>query len=907
MFAPLIAKNAAPKSSDSKKTDGKRSSAFQERLSPGGASLADVRFTAASGGPPWNFATVPVSSDPRRHGKGAPGFGGNWLPVQKKLIIGRTDDPLEHEADAVANRVMQMADPQIALKTDGTPRVRRECAECEKEEQLLQRKVERADTVPNVEAPETVHRAIGATGQPLDAPARSFFESRFGYDFGSVRLHTNTEAARSARQIGARAYTVGSNIVLGEGQHTMSTQDGRRLLAHELAHVVQQGAAGTKGGFPKVAGMTTAAGSLRRVSLRVQRQGAGCLKLLSEPGSSNIALGEAVQIAIVRDFAGRVGNPATFVLPDGSAAPWRTEWKGKEIPPQIFSFFSGEGKPDLAYKSRSGNVMLLAEIKPANTFGLAFAEEQLANYLIKGNANEELKAELGVKVFSPMFSQTYTPPPYINVLRKKVRVMWCGPGVIVYKAVEEKEEKKKKKKKKEEEEEEKKKKKKGDKEEEKEEKKKKKGDEEEEKKKGKGRGGNIGFGIGILSSGSGSGNASFGVSIMSHGVAYGTVSAGVVYDSNGNAVGAASLGAGSRVSGNVAGSAAIGLGSNVHSDAALSGTLGAAKDTDTTGVANVSAGTGKQLSTIAAATATHGHAENKDDVVAAQAGKAQGAAGAGGKAGSPQTGLEVPGSSQAETQKAIEAAKEIDSLLQKATPAQKDLMAYLAQTTGNFEYDVPDPQWVKEALTATADLSENDIAFLQKQKWVPGKISAADLRKKINERLKNRDKPQGDETTPADPGKAQEKKDGKGDAANHPGSPAEVKKNVTEAEKKITGASLDDNPSADPTKKESDSEQAARLLKRATAFKWSGLHAPGVIEFGKEGKVYGQTISGAFYYSSVIDGKRVRVTADVSGILTKDGADDVFEIRSSSIVVTTDKRVGPGSAIVGAKVSLKRN
>ena len=68
-------------------------------------------------------------------------------------------------------------------------------------------------------------------------------EQRFGYDFSRVRVHSGSEAEQSAREVNARAYTVGHNLVFGPGQFAPETLDGRRLIAHELTHVVQQGRA----------------------------------------------------------------------------------------------------------------------------------------------------------------------------------------------------------------------------------------------------------------------------------------------------------------------------------------------------------------------------------------------------------------------------------------------------------------------------------------------------------------------------------------------------------------------------------------------------------------------------------------------------------------------------------------
>ena len=77
-------------------------------------------------------------------------------------------------------------------------------------------------------------------GTPLEESTRTLMETRLGHDFSHVRVHTDAEAAGSARGVNARAYTVGNDIVFGEGQYHPSTDSSRRLIAHELAHVIQQ-------------------------------------------------------------------------------------------------------------------------------------------------------------------------------------------------------------------------------------------------------------------------------------------------------------------------------------------------------------------------------------------------------------------------------------------------------------------------------------------------------------------------------------------------------------------------------------------------------------------------------------------------------------------------------------------
>jgi hypothetical protein len=111
-----------------------------------------------------------------------------------------------------------------------------ECEECKKK--LLQRR-ETAGALPGA-VPQTVHDVLRTPGQPLEPATRTFFEPRFGHDFSKVRVHTGEDAAESARAVGALAYTVGRHIVFDAQHYAPRDSDGRRLLAHELAHVVQQ-------------------------------------------------------------------------------------------------------------------------------------------------------------------------------------------------------------------------------------------------------------------------------------------------------------------------------------------------------------------------------------------------------------------------------------------------------------------------------------------------------------------------------------------------------------------------------------------------------------------------------------------------------------------------------------------
>jgi hypothetical protein len=164
--------------------------------------------------------------------------------IQAKLRVSQPGDGYEQEADQVAEQVMRMpdgpsGDDALSFSAVGFT-AQRKCAVCEEEEKTFRRIENGGATDALTSAPPVVHNALRVTGEPLDAATRGFFEPRFGRDFGDVRIHTHTMAAQSAREVGARAYTVGPDIAFALGQYAPTTKPGRRLLAHELAHVAQQ-------------------------------------------------------------------------------------------------------------------------------------------------------------------------------------------------------------------------------------------------------------------------------------------------------------------------------------------------------------------------------------------------------------------------------------------------------------------------------------------------------------------------------------------------------------------------------------------------------------------------------------------------------------------------------------------
>lgn len=161
--------------------------------------------------------------------------------VQAKLAVSAPGDAYEQEADAVAEQVMRM--PVAASPPAGGD---------EKGDAHSRAPVETVSLVqasgtgaPDVSSElETRIQSMKGAGAPLPHAEKGFFEERFGTDFSNVRLHTGGAAVQTSQDLGARAYTIGSDIAFGKGEYAPGTTPGRQLMAHELAHVVQQGGAG---------------------------------------------------------------------------------------------------------------------------------------------------------------------------------------------------------------------------------------------------------------------------------------------------------------------------------------------------------------------------------------------------------------------------------------------------------------------------------------------------------------------------------------------------------------------------------------------------------------------------------------------------------------------------------------
>jgi hypothetical protein len=167
--------------------------------------------------------------------------------IQRHATVTAPNDPYEQEADAVAERVMRMAEPTAIQRKcacgGGDGGAPCSCHAHDDDHAIQAKRTAAVSTTSSQVSGATATaaaRTANAGGTPLPRALRSYFEPRFGHDFSQVRVHTDSGAATAARGIQARAYTLGRDVVFGAGEYAPATEGGKRLLAHELTHVVQQ-------------------------------------------------------------------------------------------------------------------------------------------------------------------------------------------------------------------------------------------------------------------------------------------------------------------------------------------------------------------------------------------------------------------------------------------------------------------------------------------------------------------------------------------------------------------------------------------------------------------------------------------------------------------------------------------
>ena len=257
--------------------------------------------------------------------------------IQAKLTMNQPGDRFEQQADRVADAVIRMPEPRDTKgirvsRPSSFPAAQRICAGCDEEfkgsppgiRRLCHDCVDGLENEPNEELGLQVKEVPGhmpevtpavqaqidslGSGWPMPHSERAFFEPRFGRNFDQVRLHTDSRAADSARMVHARAFTIGRNVVLGAGEYGPGTAAGRRLLAHELTHVMQQGAIGRN----------------ERPQRMIQRQ---------EPvttGAATLTIGAAAGKCILGAIAGAIFDAAIqaiiYSIKEATWRFWRATW-----------------------------------------------------------------------------------------------------------------------------------------------------------------------------------------------------------------------------------------------------------------------------------------------------------------------------------------------------------------------------------------------------------------------------------------------------------------------------------------------------------------------------------------------------------------------------------------------------
>jgi hypothetical protein len=191
-----------------------------------------------------------------------------------------------------------------------------ECERCAQPLRLQRRSIS-TDRAPMGDAPSIVHDVLASPGRPLDAQTRSYMETRFGRSFADVRIHTDEQAAAAARAVTAHAYTVGNSVAFASHAFSPHSPAGQRLLAHELAHVVQQSSSGATPGLAHEQEADRAADDvLAGQNVRIGQTSGAAIQREEAPSAEAAPAEEPV-----RSFIGnRVVAFVTDMLPFGTTA-----------------------------------------------------------------------------------------------------------------------------------------------------------------------------------------------------------------------------------------------------------------------------------------------------------------------------------------------------------------------------------------------------------------------------------------------------------------------------------------------------------------------------------------------------------------------------------------------------------
>lgn len=718
--------------------------------------------------------------------------------MQPKLVIHQPGDLFEREADHAAEAVMTGGKPRVAVASAAvlpkTPPT------------AFQRDAGRDNIAAHSDSDVTqiVDQVLQNPGQRLEPSAQQWMEQRFGHNFGRVRVHDDAQAHRAAQVVNARAYTVGADVVFADGQYAPGTQEGRKLLAHELTHVLQQTHAPAQTPHLQRAPWGTCPPG-RRLDARNR-----FVNLPAELFAVGYYYSQFPNHCILTNEMLAAGEVPQCKEPERTMVAKLMRHFHRDKRPQRRR--SVQSPDNVTERAEGMGTALEGAVETVQTLLqpdiLDVTSQQVYDVTTDRQAN--LKRRKIERVYIPRLNMVTgrhwvaghtLPAPTGFGLQWRVsgaKIVCFGPtdfathpGVIQYVAIDTGKKQQKKQKKK------------------------------TTKTKG-GKSGtsgskpgkkpavkksapkpaapkltpkpnptNKGIGISIFSTSEGGANAGIGVSILSNGVAVATVGVGVSVGSNAMAAGTA--GAGVSIGDTGEGVGAVGAGVSQGSQTAVAGGagVGVTKKSKAEGAGVAGAGVAEDSETQAMAAAGAGKIKNVRGKAVKQAGvgdvkdvegRTQAAPGAdkpsgeteptgakggekagkagGGDAASTQAGAPGqtlqprPGSAQgadlpfdfagtkaSDIQQALEEAEKLRKLLEGTSPAQIELFRRLVQQAEGGVYIVPASDWVQRVLQATQGLSAEDLAYIMGLDWTPGHMTAEEMRKAIEHALKQKSAP----------------------------------------------------------------------------------------------------------------------------------------------------------------------
>ena len=414
MFAPPVARTQKDASTRSSKAGPQRIQ--RKRTADDAADKSSPELTEenrpareAPQRSAWHFSKLPIFSSNGKNPHNAQSPCCALSPmgaVQRKLVVGAPNDPLEHEADRVADQVMRMREPAAHPALAAPPQISRKCAACEEEEKKKLQPQAAPFHQPAHDVPPIVDDVLRSPGRALEGQTRAFFESRFQHDFGGVRVHTDAQAARSAESVNAMAYTVGSHIVFGSGRYSPQAQSGQRLLAHELTHVVQQTGHGASA--PDVATQTLRRARVLSSTLEICRR---------------VLIGEHVF---------HVSDGGVIVTANASWEP-SDQWQGEDRPKcgdsEYHVTLSDKGR---IYDSDYGTCNFTAG-RPFSRQWTDLPEQDYHLTIWTGNTNPNccLKGEIEVTQETGLAGESCTKPPPgpLEILHDALTIAGLVPGL----------------------------------------------------------------------------------------------------------------------------------------------------------------------------------------------------------------------------------------------------------------------------------------------------------------------------------------------------------------------------------------------------------------------------------------------------------------------------------------------